>query len=209
MPKFTESEKEKIRSEMMHFAYQSFISKGLKDTSIEEITSSVGIAKSSFYVFFESKEQLYFDLLALEGEGIEKKVWPEVERAKDTHSALKTYLYSMSSELESNILTQRLIINIEEYNMVSRKIDKNYTGSKMLGSVAPLMEFIKKQQELNQVIDEDITVIAGVIRAALHIIVHKKDVGEEIYPRVQEILFNAVARELINENEKDTTGNKK
>jgi hypothetical protein len=27
-------------------------------------------------------------------------------------------------------------------------------------------------------------------------IIHKRDVGENIYPKVQEILFNAVANEL-------------
>ncbi|MGU9074110.1 TetR/AcrR family transcriptional regulator, partial [Clostridium perfringens] len=36
-----------------------FIDKGFKSTSLEDITSSVGIAKSSFYIFFESKEMLY------------------------------------------------------------------------------------------------------------------------------------------------------
>jgi len=196
MPKFTESEKERIRTEMIRVAHQFFIDKGFKSTSIEEITSSVGIAKSSFYVFFESKEMLYLQLLTIEGEGIEKQVWPAIEEAKDVHSAIKIYLYKMSSALESNILTQRLITNLEEYTMVSRKISPQYSATKTLRSSAPLMEFISKHQELNNIIKGDSTVIAGVIRAALLTVIHKKDVGEEIYSQVQEILFNAVANEL-------------
>lgn len=196
MPRFTELEKERIRLEMLQFAHRSFIDKGLKNTSIEEITSSVGIAKSSFYVFFESKEMLYLELLALEGEGIEKRVWPEVEKAKGIYSAIKTYLYKMSLELESNILTQRLITNLEEYKMVSRKVNSEYVGSKILRSIVPLMEFIKSRQESNEIIEEDIEVIAATIRAALLIVVHKDDVGEVVYPKVQDILFNAIAKEL-------------
>lgn len=196
MPRFTELEKERIRLEMLQFAHRSFIDKGLKNTSIEEITSSVGIAKSSFYVFFESKEMLYLELLALEGEGIEKRVWPEVEKEKGIHSAIKTYLYKMSLELESNILTQRLITNLEEYKMVSRKVNSEYVGSKILRSIVPLMEFIKSRQESNEIIEEDIEVIAATIRAALLIVVHKDDVGEVVYPKVQDILFNAIAKEL-------------
>ncbi|MFT9494370.1 TetR/AcrR family transcriptional regulator, partial [Anaerosolibacter sp.] len=193
---FTELEKERIHVEMLQIAHRYFIDKGLKNTSIEDITSSVGIAKSSFYVFFESKEILYLELLALEGEGIEKRVWPEVDKAEDIHAAIKTYLYAMSSELESNILTQRLITDLEEYKMVSRKVNPQYVGSKMLRSIVPLMEFIRSRLESKEIIEADVEVIAGVMRAALLIGVHKKDVGEEVYPKVQEILFNAIAREL-------------
>lgn len=196
MPKFTEVEKEKIRSEMMRNAHQCFIAKGLKNTSIEEITSSVSIAKSSFYVFFESKEMLYLELLTFEGEKIKKLVWPKVEQEKDVCQAIKVYLQEMSLALESNILTQRLITNMEEYNMVSRKINPQYAATKTLSSIVPLMEFIKKNKESEKLINEDVEVIAGVIRAALAMLIHKKDLGKEIYPKVQEILFDAVANEL-------------
>jgi AcrR family transcriptional regulator len=198
VPKFTETEKEKIRIDMMHAAYQCFIAKGLKNTSIEEITSSVSIAKSSFYVFFESKEMLYLELLAFEGEEIERRVWPKVEKEENIREAIKVYLREMSSALESYILTQRLISSLEEYNMVSRKISPQYSATKTLRSIVPLIEFIKKNKDLKKLINEDIEVIAGVIRAALAMIIHKKDIGEDIYPKVQEILFNAVANELAN-----------
>jgi AcrR family transcriptional regulator len=196
MPKFTETEKEKIRLEMMRIAHQSFIAKGLKNTSIEEITSSVSIAKSSFYVFFESKEMLYLELLSHEGEEIERRVWPKVEEEKDVRKAIKVYLHAMSSELESNVLTQRLITNLEEYKMVARKVKPQYAATNTLRSIVPLMEFIKKNKESKNLVNEDVEVIAGVIRAALAMIIHKRDVGEEIYPKVQEILFNAIANEL-------------
>lgn len=196
MPKFSEAEKEKIRLDMLRTAHLCFIAKGLKNTSIEEITSAVSIAKSSFYVFFESKEMLYLELLASEGEEIERRVWPKVEQEKDVRRAINIYLHEMSSALESNILTQRLITNLEEYNMVSRKIDSQYSATNTLRSIVPLMEYIKKNKELKTIIDEDVEVIAGVIRACLAMIIHKKDLGEEIYPKVQEIVFNAVANEL-------------
>lgn len=196
MPKFTEIEKERIKIEMMQAAHKSFIAKGLKNTSIEDITSSVSIAKSSFYVFFESKEMLYLELLALEGQEIEKKVWPKVEQAKDVRAAIKAYLFAMASELESNILTQRLITDLEEYKMVARKVNPQYVATKTLRSIVPLMEFIIKNKESKKLINEDVEVIAGVIRSTLAMIIHKKDVSEDIYPKVQEILFNAIANEL-------------
>ncbi|WP_017416574.1 TetR/AcrR family transcriptional regulator [Clostridium tunisiense] len=198
MPKFTEAEKEKIKLEIMDIAHQCFIAKGLKNTSIEEITSAVSIAKSSFYVFFESKEMLYLKLLEHEGQEIEKKVWPKVKKAKDVPSAIKIYLHAMALELESKVLTQRLITNLEEYNLVARKVDQKYTATNTLRSIVPLMEFIKKNKELKNLINEEVEVIAGVIRATLAMVIHKRDASEETYPKIQEILFNAVANELTN-----------
>ena len=197
MAKFTELEKEKIRKDLLEVAYRFFIDKGFKSTSIEDITSSVGIAKSSFYIFCESKEMLYMELLAREGEQIEKQVWPEVMAAKDIYTAIKTYLNKMAMELESKILTQRLIYDLEEYNIVSRKLNPQYIGSESLRSIVPLMEFIKSRQDSKEIIDEDPSVIAGVLRAALLIGSQKRDLQQYNYVRVRDLLFEAVANQII------------
>lgn len=197
MAKFTELEKERIREELIEVAYRFFIDKGFKSTSIEDITSSVGIAKSSFYIFCESKEMLYMELLAREGEQIEKQVWPEVMAAKDIYTAIKTYLNKMSMELESKILTQRLIYDLEEYNIVSRKLNPQYIGSESLRSIVPLMEFIKTRQDSKEIIDEDPNVIARVLRAALLIGSQKRDLQQYNYVRVRDLLFEAAANQII------------
>jgi AcrR family transcriptional regulator len=196
MAKFTELEKEKIREELLEVAYRFFIDKGFKSTSFEDITSSVGIAKSSFYLFFQSKEVLYMELLAYEGEQIEKEVWPKVIAAKDIRSAIKMYLNIMTLELESKILTQRLVYNIEEYKLVSRKLNPEYVGSENLRSIVPLMEFIKSRQESKEIIDEDPDVIAGVLRSALLIGSQKGDLQQYNYEGVRELLFEAVANQI-------------
>lgn len=196
MAKFTELEKERIREELIEVAYRFFIDKGFKSTSIEDITSSVGIAKSSFYIFCESKEMLYMELLAREGEQIEKQVWPEVMAAKDIYTAIKTYLNKMSMELESKILTQRLIYDLEEYNIVSRKLNPQYIGSESLRSIVPLMEFIKTRQDSKEIIDEDPNVIAGVLRAALLIGSQKRDLQQYNYEKIRELLFEAVTNQI-------------
>ena len=191
--KFTELEKEKIREELLKVAYRFFVDKGFKNTSLEDITSSVGIAKSSFYIFFESKEILYMELLAHEGEQIEKQVWPKVIAAKDIRSAIKIYLNEMALELEDKILTQRLVYDLEEYKIVSRKLNPDYVGTEHLRSIVPLVEFIKLRQDSNEIIDEEPGIIAGVLRAAWLIGSQKGDLQQYNYERIKELLFEAVA----------------
>ncbi len=110
---------------------------------------------------------LYIELLSREGEKIEKQVWPKVIDADDIHLAIKIYLNEMALELETKILTQRLIYDIEEYKLVSRKLNPEYVGSEHLRSIVPLMEFIKSRQDSKEIIDEDPGVIAGGLRSAL------------------------------------------
>ena len=196
MAKFTELEKGKIREVLLKVAYRFFIDKGFKSTSLEDITSSVGIAKSSFYSFFESKEMLYMALLAIEGEQIEKQVWPKVNATENIRLAIKAYLNEMALLLETNILTQRLVYDVEEYKLVCRKLNPEYVGSEHLRSIVPLMSFIKSRQDSMEIIDEDPTVIVGTLRAALLIGSQKGDLQQYHYESIKALLFEAVSNQI-------------
>ena len=47
---------EKRKQELIEIAYKLFISKGYENTSIDEIIHEAGIAKGTYYYYFESKE---------------------------------------------------------------------------------------------------------------------------------------------------------
>ncbi len=198
MAKFTELEKNRLKEEIKEISHRLFIDKGFKSTSLEDITSSVGIAKSSFYIFYESKEMLYMELLGMEGEEIEDKIWPKVKAAKNIHLAIKVYLNEMTHELESKILTQRLIYDLDEYKLVARKLNPGYVASKTLISIVSLMEFIKEHQATNEIIGEDPSVIAGTLRATLLIGSQKRDLQNYNYEMVRELLFEAVTNQIRN-----------
>lgn len=136
------------------------------------------------------------ELLAHEGEQIEKQVWPKVLAANDIRSAIKIYLNEMALELETKILTQRLVYDIEEYKLVSRKLNPEYVGSEHLRSIVLLMEFIKSRQNSKEVIDEDPGVIAGVLRSALLIGSQKGDLQQYNYEKIRELLFEAVTNQI-------------
>jgi AcrR family transcriptional regulator len=64
MPKgFTEREKEVIRARLIQEGYKQFTAHGLKKTSIEELAAAVKISKGAFYLFYESKEALFMDVV--------------------------------------------------------------------------------------------------------------------------------------------------
>ena len=48
---------EKRKQELLEIAYRMFISRGYENTSIDDIIDEAGIAKGTYYYYFESKEQ--------------------------------------------------------------------------------------------------------------------------------------------------------
>ncbi len=64
MPKaFSEHEKDTIRAQMREKGKKLFEKQGLRKTSVDELTESVGISKGAFYLFYESKEELFLQIL--------------------------------------------------------------------------------------------------------------------------------------------------
>ncbi|MBD1380250.1 TetR/AcrR family transcriptional regulator [Metabacillus arenae] len=197
MPQFSQAEKEKINEQLLIVAKQLFSSKGIKKTSLEELTSTVGIAKSSFYVFYESKEALYLELLDQEGPGIEESVWGVVNQKTSIQEKIKAYLHEMVHELDSNPLMKRLQTHPEELQIVARKVTPEFLQKKTERNVLPLLRFIDQQKEAGELIEEDSSVIMGFMRAAMTISWHKKDIGTDLYSKVENMMFDAVSSYLV------------
>jgi AcrR family transcriptional regulator len=64
MPKgFTEKEKELIAARLLEQGDRLFSAYGLKKTNVEEIAQAAGISKGAFYLFYDSKEALFMDVV--------------------------------------------------------------------------------------------------------------------------------------------------
>lgn len=62
-PAFSIDDKERIRESILASAESAFAKMGIKRTRIEDIARTAGIAKGTFYLFYSSKEILFFELL--------------------------------------------------------------------------------------------------------------------------------------------------
>lgn len=69
---FTEEESKRIRQELILAGICLSRELGLQKMSVEKLTAAVGIAKGSFYIFFDSKEDFILEIANYTGEETQK-----------------------------------------------------------------------------------------------------------------------------------------
>src|SRR5437762_14151525 len=75
MPKgFSEREREIIREKLLAKGKEYFGAHGVKKTNVEDLARAAGISKGAFYAFYDSKEELYFDILGRARGGIQERI---------------------------------------------------------------------------------------------------------------------------------------
>ncbi|MGF9772375.1 TetR/AcrR family transcriptional regulator [Priestia aryabhattai] len=191
MPKFTEQEKEHIHQSLMEKGRELFIQYGLAKTSIDDIIQACGIAKGSFYKFFQSKEELYFEILKNEEE-VRATVLNELFRENLPPKELLTSFFHTSFKfVEDNPFLQRVFQN-DEHERLTRKLPQQ------------MMEFTKWQtqrgidaiqilMERGVLPQENPKVIVGVIQAIMMLRLHKEEIGTDLFPKVMDKLIDYVA----------------
>lgn len=82
MPRaFTDQEKKAIIERLLEAGQRQFSTYGLKKTSVEELAAAAGISKGAFYLFYESKEALFMDVVERIEERLRVEVLAVIEQA--------------------------------------------------------------------------------------------------------------------------------
>jgi AcrR family transcriptional regulator len=110
MSGFTESERSRIREGLVTAGRDQFASFGLDRTRISDLTDEVGIATSTFYRFFDSKEALYLEVLEHEQQSVAEGFESAIADATDLREEVAIGFAYFLSELESNQLYYKLIV---------------------------------------------------------------------------------------------------
>ena len=134
---FTEREKENIKRSLREACKQSWTQYGYKKTSVDDLCKQVGISKGAFYLFYESKEALFCEVLCSVQEQICNAASEVIEKHKDKYGvaeALKliyreydnnNFLYNSHSTdftILMNRLSEEQAKKIEESSHMSRQL---------------------------------------------------------------------------------------
>lgn len=191
-PSFSEAERERVRGILLDAGRELFSTRGLRKTSLEDLTAPAGIHKTTFYSFFGSKEELYLELLLLEGPGVEERVTKALGATDDPREALRRFLRAVVDELETNPLVRRLVTHPEELEMVASRVRPEDLEAKA-SALLPIRGFVERGQRERRIVGGNPEAIVGVLRSVTMLTLHRRDIGEEAYPEVLELMISLVA----------------
>ncbi|MPZ64820.1 MAG: TetR family transcriptional regulator [Pseudonocardiaceae bacterium] len=197
-PAFSGVEKTRIRKVLLDAGHRLFTTQGLRKTSLEDIVAPAGIAKSSFYLFFDSKEALYLELMMARMSAVKKKVIDGALLAEpSTREGLRRFLHASIDELATDPLYGRLMTHPDELEAVARKLDLSRLTAEPDNPATALTTFIGQRQSSGDLIPAEPAVITGVLQAVLLLPMHAARLSDpRRYPEILDLLIDIVAAGL-------------
>lgn len=193
---FNQQEKEMIRSLLLERGREYFSLYGLKKTSIEELTRAAGIAQGTFYNFYKSKEELYFDIVEEEEKVLQKRLAENLDRVQITAESLKSFFVHAFNLVDQNPILKRMYMG-DEYQLLIRKISPDRIKVHMERDTRTLLPLIVHWQQQGIMVKTKPEAVVGLFRALFTITLHKKEIGEQYYPDTIELLAELIAKGLV------------
>ncbi len=106
---FSDEERAQIRAQLIEVGREQFLAHGPERTRVKDLTDPVGIAKPTFYQFFDSKGELYLEILARESETFGERLRAEVAGIDDPQAGLERLFTSYLEFLEDSPGVQRML----------------------------------------------------------------------------------------------------
>jgi AcrR family transcriptional regulator len=201
MPReFTDTERARIREALRETGRDLFARYGLAKTTIADLTDPAGVADSTFYTFYDSKEALYLELLEEQGEAVTDRVLAELERHDDPEPAIAAFLRAVHDEIETNPLVRRLVVEDELSRLRDRMTEAEIAADRRR-SVGYFLPYVEAWYEAGDLRGPDPETVAHAIRSVTFLSLHEDDIGADRYGEVRDLVIDAVAAGLT------TTGN--
>jgi AcrR family transcriptional regulator len=193
MPKaFSEHEKEIIRAQMRKKGKMLFEKHGLKKTSVDELTEAVGISKGAFYLFYESKEELFLEILEELESDFRSRIFDFSVSTKDDAQQL------LSRLLKDALLTwdeYPLLKNfgISDYEYLARKLPPQRIQAHTNRDDEFVKDFINQIKQQGISVKASPRVVSNLMKSLFFLSLHRDDLGRDAYVETMEVLADLIA----------------
>jgi len=198
MPKgFTESEKERIINQLRIEGQKLFVTYGIKKVTVDELASAVHIAKGSFYRFFQTKEELFVDIV----EDCQQKLWEDIlsilNELSNSNVSNKQIMFQFIKAVQQKKESYPVLntINAETMETLYRKLPQNLIETKMKSYVLRGGIFSQYAIQFNYPMPIIINILERLF-AALLLYQDKPNANE-----VNDILIWAVIEKVVKNND--------
>ncbi|MEL7670925.1 TetR/AcrR family transcriptional regulator [Methanobacterium sp.] len=202
MPKaWSKQEKEIIRKNLINKSMKLFEKYGLQKTTVDEIVRAAGISKGSFYLFYGSKEELYFDVLeTVEGEFREKMFENAFKTEKNKRKSFKAFLNQMIELLITMPLYRE--INSTNYELLLQKLPEETLKKHIESDQEDISKYFRYWMEQGWMRKVDMEALNGLLLSLIYLVIHRDDFEGTNFEATKELWIDALASYLITKENK-------
>ncbi|MDF2820501.1 MAG: TetR family transcriptional regulator [Clostridiales bacterium] len=197
LPKiYSDKEREYIIKRLKEEAEECLKLFGVKKTTVDELVRRANIPKGTFYLFYASKELLLFDVINDLHDRIQSKFMHEAISLQEgiTSEKLTNLLFMIFKEVDNTCLLS--IMTNGDLELLMRKLPDDVVKEHLEHddlSMEQIMAFIPQARGKN------IEHFSGAFRGIFLVLLHKREIGEEIFDDVFKLMINGLVIQLMEE----------
>jgi len=199
---FTDEEREVIKRKIIDRGKECFARYGIKKTGIEDLTEDLGIAKSSFYSFFNSKEDLFLQIFKEEKEALKNSILENsfLKYRTEPDKAIKAYLRHVLKIVDDNPIWRKFVIENESLELTISRFSEEEIKNIHEDSVAIILPFFEEWGKKGLLIDKPAKILAETTQAVIFLIHFKDKIVDDDFSEIMNILIDMLANNIVKKN---------
>lgn len=196
MPKsYSEQEREYIRKRLKEEAAKCLSQYGVRRTTVDEIVKRAHIPKGTFYLFYQSKELLLFDVIQEQHEAVSRELHQAVLGIAGTEVSaeqLTDMIFKFYKMTENMLILKKL--DLDEVELLVRKLPREVIEAHLqddTDTIGKLLSLLPVKKET------DIKVLSAAFHAIYYATLHKTEIGEEQYDEALRALIYGIVTQVI------------
>jgi AcrR family transcriptional regulator len=195
MPKsFSNTEREHIKSKLIEVAEECLLQYGLKKTTVDEIVQRAKIPKGTFYLFYASKELLFFDVFIAFHDRIHTELFAEINELHDdvTPEQVTQIIFGLYKKVENSFLFRffmggdlELLFRKLPQEAIDAHTDKDDLSIRQLVSLVPGIK------------EEKAEVFSAALRAVFTSMMYRREVGEALFDDALKIMIHGIVLQMF------------
>lgn len=196
MPKcYSEQEKEYIKRRLKEEAAKCLAQFGIRRTTVDEIVKRVKIPKGTFYLFYQSKELLLFDVILEQHDLIEQELCQAISHIDPNNcnvDQLTELIFNFFKKAADSPVLQML--NSDEVELLARKLPAGVL-EEHLEHDGSMVEKVFSTLSQNPNVDNQ--ALSAAFRAIYFATLQKENIGEEYFDQALQLLIKGLVLQLM------------
>lgn len=195
MPKtFTETEREYIKKRLYEEAKICLLEFGVRKTTVDELVKRVNIPKGTFYLFYKSKELLFFDVFCSLHNEINEKLFSKIADIKGDISPAKLteIIFGLYKMVEDSFMLK--FVTNGEMEFLIRKLPPEIAKSHAKEDDLSLDKLLSIVPNMKA---ENIRSFSAALRGIFLSMLYKHEIGEDVFDDALKIMINGVVIQMF------------